>query len=67
MRNMGALEKLIVCSKVSKMKNTVLWNFMIAGFARHAHSLEVTILFEKMQQIGMIPNEVTYISVFICV
>lgn len=36
---------------------------MISGFAKHSHSLEVMILFEKMQQIGMRPDEVTYISV----
>lgn len=44
-------------------KNVVLWNVMISGFAKHSHSLEVMILFEKMQQIGMRPDEVTYISV----
>lgn len=43
--------------------NTVLWNSMISGFARHACSLEVMILFEKMQQAGMLPSEVAYISV----
>lgn len=43
--------------------NIVLWNSMIAGFAKHAHSHEVMILFEKMQQMGMIPNEITYVSV----
>ncbi|XP_062175326.1 pentatricopeptide repeat-containing protein At5g04780, mitochondrial-like [Alnus glutinosa] len=41
----------------------VLWNAMISGFARHAHSLEAMVLFEKMQQMGMYPNEVTYIAV----
>lgn len=44
-------------------RNTVLWNSMISGFARHACSLEVMILFEKMQQAGMLPSEVAYISV----
>ncbi|CAL8112494.1 unnamed protein product [Prunus armeniaca] len=43
--------------------NTVLWNTMISGFARHACSLEVMILFEKMQQMGRFPSEVTYVSV----
>ncbi|TQD92240.1 hypothetical protein C1H46_022210 [Malus baccata] len=33
-------------------RNIVLWNAMISGFARHACSLEVMVLFEKMQQIG---------------
>ncbi|KAM5548632.1 pentatricopeptide repeat-containing protein [Rosa sericea] len=31
-------------------RNTILWNAMISGFSRHACSLEVMILFEKMQQ-----------------
>ncbi|TQD77212.1 hypothetical protein C1H46_037269 [Malus baccata] len=44
-------------------RNIVLWNAMISGFARHACSLEVMILFEKMQQMGMFPSEVTYVSV----
>ncbi|XP_058090881.1 pentatricopeptide repeat-containing protein At5g04780, mitochondrial-like [Magnolia sinica] len=43
-------------------KNVVLWNAMVAGFSKHAHSTEAMILFEKMQQAGMCPNEVTYIS-----
>ncbi|KAL9422444.1 hypothetical protein AB3S75_034672 [Citrus x aurantiifolia] len=44
-------------------KNVVLWNTMISGFSRHACSVEVMILFEKMQQAGLHPNEQTYISV----
>lgn len=44
-------------------KNIVLWNAMISGFSRHARSIEAMILFEKMQQIGLRPNEVTYVSV----
>ncbi|KAG8390794.1 hypothetical protein BUALT_Bualt01G0120600 [Buddleja alternifolia] len=43
-------------------KNVVLWNTMISGFARHARSLEAMILFEKMQQMLLHPNEVTYVS-----
>ncbi|KAB2637645.1 pentatricopeptide repeat-containing protein [Pyrus ussuriensis x Pyrus communis] len=44
-------------------RNIVLWKAMISGFARHACSLEVMVLLEKMQQIGMFPGEVTYVSV----
>ncbi|KAL3813754.1 hypothetical protein ACJIZ3_015022 [Penstemon smallii] len=44
-------------------KNVVLWNTMISGFARHARSLEAMILFEKMQQMFLYPNEVTYVSI----
>lgn len=43
-------------------KNVVLWNTMISGFARHGRTLEAMILFEKMQQGGLSPNELTYIS-----
>uniref|UniRef100_A0A0D9XX24 DYW domain-containing protein n=1 Tax=Leersia perrieri TaxID=77586 RepID=A0A0D9XX24_9ORYZ len=46
-----------------EQKNVVLWNAMIASFSRHAHSWEAMILFEKMQQEGISPNEVTYLSV----
>lgn len=44
-------------------KNVVMWNAMISGFARHALSMEAMILFEKLQQVGLCPNEFTYISV----
>ncbi|XP_022753356.1 pentatricopeptide repeat-containing protein At5g04780, mitochondrial [Durio zibethinus] len=44
-------------------KNVVSWNTMISAFAKHAHALEAMISFEKMQLIGLHPNEVTYISV----
>ncbi|KAL5801948.1 hypothetical protein ACOSQ3_033580 [Xanthoceras sorbifolium] len=44
-------------------KNVVLWNVMISGFAKHACSMEVMVLFEKMQQTGLLPNEFTYVSV----
>ncbi|KAI3470626.1 hypothetical protein Pfo_027289 [Paulownia fortunei] len=43
-------------------KNVILWNTMISGFARHARPLEAMILFEKMQQMFLYPNEVTYVS-----
>ncbi|WCJ19115.1 Pentatricopeptide repeat (PPR) superfamily protein [Euphorbia peplus] len=43
--------------------NLVLWNVMISAFAKHSHSLEVSILFEKMQQIGLRPDEITYVAV----
>ncbi|CAL1391104.1 unnamed protein product [Linum trigynum] len=44
-------------------KNLVLWNVMISALAKHSRSLEVMVLFEKMQQAGLEPDEVTYISV----
>ncbi|XP_039031625.1 pentatricopeptide repeat-containing protein At5g04780, mitochondrial-like [Hibiscus syriacus] len=48
-------------------KNVVSWNTMISGFSKHARALEAMVSFEKMQQMGLSPNEVTYISVlFAC-
>ncbi|XVF58201.1 hypothetical protein PTKIN_Ptkin07bG0045000 [Pterospermum kingtungense] len=44
-------------------KNVVSWNTMISGFAKHSRAFEAMISFEKMQQIGLWPNELTYISV----
>ncbi|XP_062087101.1 pentatricopeptide repeat-containing protein At5g04780, mitochondrial [Humulus lupulus] len=59
----GGIEESYTVFRCIEERNIVLWNAMISGFARHARSLEVMILFEKMQQISMFPNEVTYISV----
>ncbi|GAB4836231.1 hypothetical protein Ancab_001146, partial [Ancistrocladus abbreviatus] len=43
-------------------KNVVLWNAMLSGFSRHGRWIETVILFEKMQQMGFSPDEVTYVS-----
>ncbi|KAJ9159728.1 hypothetical protein P3X46_025207 [Hevea brasiliensis] len=59
----GSVKEAYIAFLDAEGKNVVLWNVMISGFAKHSHSLEVMILFEKMQQIGMRPDEVTYISV----
>ncbi|KAI4347787.1 hypothetical protein L6164_008569 [Bauhinia variegata] len=55
-------EAYLVFQGVEK-SSIVLWNAMISGFARHARALEVMILLEKIQQMGFLPNEVTYVSV----
>ncbi|XP_010931098.1 pentatricopeptide repeat-containing protein At5g04780, mitochondrial [Elaeis guineensis] len=59
----GCVEEAYLVFAHMEDKNIVLWNAMIAGFSRHARFHEAMILFEKMQQLGMHPNEVTYISV----
>ncbi|CAK8574138.1 unnamed protein product [Lathyrus sativus] len=46
-----------------EVRSVVLWNAMISGFARHACALEAMVLFEKMQQRGFVPDDVTYVSV----
>ncbi|CAN7004709.1 unnamed protein product [Brassica rapa subsp. trilocularis] len=57
----GLRESYIIFSEVGE-KNIELWNTIISGFAKHARPKEVMILFEKMQQDGMRPNEVTFSS-----
>lgn len=59
----GSIKDAYIVFASVEMKNIVLWNAMISGFSKHACSLEVMILFEKLQQMGMCPNELTYISV----
>ncbi|KAK3407943.1 hypothetical protein EUGRSUZ_J00275 [Eucalyptus grandis] len=49
----------VICAEE---KSVALMNAMISGFAKHARSLEAMILYEKMQQMGIYPNEVTYVS-----
>lgn len=55
-------EAYLVFSEINN-KNIVLWNAILAGFSRHACLLEAMVLFEKMQQMGTCPNEVTYASI----
>ncbi|XVF34264.1 hypothetical protein REPUB_Repub18cG0044400 [Reevesia pubescens] len=59
----GSVEEAYTVFTGIEEKNVVSWNIMISGFAKHARVLEAMISFEKMQQIGLYPNEVTYISV----
>ncbi|XP_027935156.1 pentatricopeptide repeat-containing protein At5g04780, mitochondrial [Vigna unguiculata] len=56
-------EAYLVFQGVMEVRSIVLWNAMISGFARHAYAPEAMVLFEKMQQRGFFPDEVTYVSV----
>ncbi|KAJ6790494.1 pentatricopeptide repeat-containing protein [Iris pallida] len=58
----GRMEEAYRVFSCTDGKNIALWNAVIAGFSRHARLLEATMLFEKMQQFGELPNEVTYVS-----
>lgn len=58
----GSIKESHLVFVTAEEKNVVLWNTMISGFARHARSLEAMILFEKMQQTLLCPNDVTYVS-----
>lgn len=41
-----------------------LWNAMIAAYAEHGKGKEAVVLFDKMQQGGFIPDEVTCLHLF---
>ncbi|EOA22575.1 hypothetical protein CARUB_v10003235mg, partial [Capsella rubella] len=58
----GSLKEAYIIFSDVKEKNIELWNTIISGFAKHARPKEVMILFGKMQQDGMHPNEVTFSS-----
>ncbi|KAK2968167.1 hypothetical protein RJ640_018260 [Escallonia rubra] len=59
----GSIKEAYSVFSSAEGKNVVIWNAMISGFSRHGRSLESMMLFEKMQQMGLQPNEVTYVSV----
>ncbi|KAJ8451375.1 hypothetical protein Cgig2_017766 [Carnegiea gigantea] len=59
----GAVKEAYSAFSDQENDNTVLWNAMISGFSRHGRCIEAMILFEKMQQMGLCPNEVTYVSI----
>uniref|UniRef100_A0A5K1FWK0 DYW domain-containing protein n=2 Tax=Nymphaea colorata TaxID=210225 RepID=A0A5K1FWK0_9MAGN len=44
-------------------KNIITWNTMIAGYAKHGCSKHVMHLFNQMQQEGVKPNDITFLSV----
>nr|ADE77588.1 unknown [Picea sitchensis] len=44
-------------------KNVVSWNAMIVGYGMHGHGEDALVLFTQMQQRGVKPNEITFISV----
>ena len=44
-------------------RNTVSWNSMIAGYGVHGYGNDALTLFYQMQQIGVKPNDVTFLAV----
>ena len=44
-------------------RNVISWNAMIAGYAQHGHCEEAFEVFRQMQQVGMKPNQITYMSI----
>ncbi|KAH7435392.1 hypothetical protein KP509_06G062800 [Ceratopteris richardii] len=45
-------------------RDVVTWNALIAAHSAHAHHQKALLLFETMQQEGVEPNEVTFVSIF---
>lgn len=43
--------------------DVVLWNAMIASYSQHGQGNEALLLFDQMQQIGVLPSKVTFINV----
>lgn len=48
---------------VSKNNDIISWTAMINGYAEHGLSFEAINLFEKLSDVGLIPDAVTYIGV----
>eukprot|EP01018_Ginkgo_biloba_P034994 Gb_38301 [translate_table: standard] len=44
-------------------RDVVSWSAMIAGYGMHGHGGDALALFSQMQQIGLKPNNITFISV----
>ncbi|KAJ6763112.1 hypothetical protein OIU79_023786 [Salix purpurea] len=44
-------------------KNDVSWNAMITGYSQHGYGNEAVNLFEKMKQVGEMPNHITFVGV----
>eukprot|EP01018_Ginkgo_biloba_P030463 Gb_36435 [translate_table: standard] len=44
-------------------RDIVSWNAMIVGYGMHGHGDKALILFEQMQETGMKPDQITFISV----
>eukprot|EP01018_Ginkgo_biloba_P008204 Gb_25654 [translate_table: standard] len=44
-------------------RDVVLWNAMIDGYGMHGYGDEALAVFYRMQQVGMIPNDSTFVTV----
>ena len=44
-------------------KDVVSWNLMIGGYVRHGHVKEALNLFSQMCQVGMKPDQITYMNI----
>ncbi|KAL8209529.1 hypothetical protein R6Q57_006261 [Mikania cordata] len=59
----GSIDVAVQLFNMLSQKNTITWNSIINGLAIHGRANEALCYFTKMQESGIHPNDVTYISV----
>ncbi|XP_071729885.1 pentatricopeptide repeat-containing protein At5g48910 [Rutidosis leptorrhynchoides] len=59
----GSINEALQLFNSLSQKNVITWNSIITGLAIHGRANDALELFTKMQQSGILPNDVTYISV----
>ncbi|PON37643.1 DYW domain containing protein [Parasponia andersonii] len=59
----GSIEEAYDVFEEIQQKDTVSWNTMIAGYARHGFGKEALVIFESMKAAGIIPDDVTMVGV----
>ncbi|KAK2973105.1 hypothetical protein RJ640_009757 [Escallonia rubra] len=59
----GSIDKVLQLFESLSQKNVITWNAILRGHAMHGRGKDAVDFFSKMQQAGVGPSEVTYISV----
>eukprot|EP01018_Ginkgo_biloba_P018851 Gb_21567 [translate_table: standard] len=59
----GNVEIALQLFEKSSTRDVVSWNAMIAGYGMHGHGEEALALFSQMQQTGLKPSHITFVSV----
>ncbi|GKC31618.1 pentatricopeptide repeat-containing protein [Tanacetum coccineum] len=59
----GSIEEALQLFESLSQKNVITWNSIITGLAIHGRAKDALDHFTKMQESGISPNDVTYISV----
>ncbi|PWA46904.1 Pentatricopeptide repeat-containing protein [Artemisia annua] len=59
----GSIEEALQLFESLSQKNVITWNSIITGLAIHGRAKDALDHFTKMQESGVSPNDVTYISV----
>eukprot|EP01018_Ginkgo_biloba_P006709 Gb_15874 [translate_table: standard] len=59
----GSIENARQCFNKMAKRDVVSWSAMIAGYGIHGYGKDALALFSQMQQTGMKPNHITFISV----